>query len=132
MRFVVGIGGGDAGEQVLVAFARKQVAVAQRFLAELGQQIVAGRVGFDVEPLGIDGLAVALGFGDRNVVGAYFARGRKIHCSSPSIRPFDDGLFCFCSTRCHGSEPSLNSSAAGLFHCSFPDIHRARAGAYGR
>ena len=38
---VVGIGRGDAREQVLVAFAGQQIAVAQRVLAELGQQRVA-------------------------------------------------------------------------------------------
>ena len=41
MPFVVRIGLGDAGEQVLVALAREQVTVAQRVLAELGQQRIA-------------------------------------------------------------------------------------------
>ena len=46
---VVGISGGDAGEQVLVAFAGKQIAVLQRVLAELGQERVAAVIGLDFE-----------------------------------------------------------------------------------
>jgi hypothetical protein len=57
MRLVVGIGAGDAGEQILVAFAGEQVAVAQRLLAELGQPLVARRVGNDVEGALVDRLA---------------------------------------------------------------------------
>ena len=38
---VVGIGRGDAREQILVGFAGQQIAVAQRVLAEFGQQRVA-------------------------------------------------------------------------------------------
>ena len=37
---VVGIGGGDAGEHVLVALAGQQVAILEGLLAEGGQQIV--------------------------------------------------------------------------------------------
>ncbi len=51
---IVGVSGGDAREQVLIAFARKQIAVAQRVLAELGQQLVALGVGLDLEPRRID------------------------------------------------------------------------------
>ena len=50
MAFVIGVGGGDAGEQVLIGFAGKQITVAQSLLAELGQKIVARGVGLDVEP----------------------------------------------------------------------------------
>ena len=45
MRVVVGIGRGDAGEQVLVALARQQVAVGERGLAEDGQAGVPRGIG---------------------------------------------------------------------------------------
>jgi hypothetical protein len=35
---IVGIGVGDAREEVLIGFAGQQVAVLQRFLAEVGEQ----------------------------------------------------------------------------------------------
>ena len=38
---IVRIGRSDACEEVLVTLARKQVAVLQRLLAELGQEVVA-------------------------------------------------------------------------------------------
>ena len=44
MRHVVGIGAGDAREHVLIAFARQQIAVVERRLAEIGQQRVAAAV----------------------------------------------------------------------------------------
>ena len=44
---VVGIGRGDAREEILVAFAGQQIAVVQRVLAELGQERVALGVGLD-------------------------------------------------------------------------------------
>ena len=132
MALIVGIGRRDAGEQILVGFAGQQIAVAQRVLAEFGQKRVAVRVGFHVERAGIDRLAGPLGFGDRNVVGAYIARGRKIHLFSPCYWPFCDGLFCFCSTRCHGAEPSPYSSSAGHFVAHVPDIHRAQPSPHGR
>ena len=49
---VIGIGAGDAGEHVLEAFARHQVAVGQGRLAERGQQGVAGVVQHQVGRLG--------------------------------------------------------------------------------
>ena len=54
MVLVVGIGIGDAGEQVLVAFAGQQVAVVERFPAEVGQQRVARRIGDDGEAARVD------------------------------------------------------------------------------
>ena len=68
---VVGIGRGDAREQVLVAFAGKQIAVVERVLAEFGQQCVARRVGLDLESRRMDRLAAA-GCGGRNVVARDF------------------------------------------------------------
>ncbi len=41
---VVGIGRGDAGEHVLIALAGQQIAVLQRLLAEIGQQVVAAAI----------------------------------------------------------------------------------------
>ena len=49
MRAVVGEMPGDPGEQVLVGFARHQVAVFQRFPAEFRQQIVAAAVKRDTD-----------------------------------------------------------------------------------
>src|SRR3546814_14169928 len=46
---VVGIGGGDAGEEILIGFAGEEIAVRQRLLAELGEQRVAARVGLGRE-----------------------------------------------------------------------------------
>ena len=48
MRLIVGIGLGDAGEHVLIGLARQQIAVAQRGLAELGQQCVAPVIDTDL------------------------------------------------------------------------------------
>ncbi len=132
MVLVVGIGRSDAGEQILIFLAGKQIAVAQRLLAEFGQQRIAARIGRDVERAGVDRLAGARRPGDRNIIRADIARGRKIHHHSPYYWPFCDGLFCFCSTRCHDAETSSISCPAGAFLGSFPDIHRARAGPYGR
>ena len=48
---------GDAGEHVLVDFARQQVAVVERGLAEVGQQGVAGAVDANlVAALKLDGV----------------------------------------------------------------------------
>ena len=58
---VVGVGGGDPGEHVLVAFARQQVAVLQSGLAELGQQGVAGAVDLHLAHQGQLGPCLALG-----------------------------------------------------------------------
>ena len=72
MVLIVGVGIGDAGEEVLELLARQQVAVDQRFLAELGQVRIARFVGHDVEPPVEDLLAVGLfgiGFGSRGDVG---------------------------------------------------------------
>ena len=66
---VVGVSGGDAREQVLVAFAREQVAVTQRVLAELGEKGIATGVGLDVETRRVDRLRS--GCGGRNVVARY-------------------------------------------------------------
>ena len=45
---IVPVIGGDAGEEVLVAFAREQIAVIQGGAAEIGQQGVAGAVDMDL------------------------------------------------------------------------------------
>ena len=49
MRAVVREMPGDAGEQVLVGFARHEVAVFQRLLAEFRQQTVAAAVEQDAD-----------------------------------------------------------------------------------
>ena len=67
---IVGVGGRDAGKQVLVALAREQVAVAKSLLAELGQQFIALGVGADIEARRMDRLRAG---GDRRyVVALYF------------------------------------------------------------
>ena len=85
MILVVGIGRGDAGEQILIVFAGQQVAIAQRVLAEFGQQGIARLVGDDIEGAGIDGLAVALGDGHRHILVGNVAASRKIHILTPSL-----------------------------------------------
>uniref|UniRef100_UPI003B3AC72C ribonucleotide reductase N-terminal alpha domain-containing protein n=1 Tax=Sphingomonas sp. TaxID=28214 RepID=UPI003B3AC72C len=49
----------DAREQILILLAREKVAIAQRVLAELGQQRIAAVVGGDVERALVDRLAGA-------------------------------------------------------------------------
>ncbi len=44
---IIRVGEGDSGEHVLVRLARKNIAVVERLLAEIGQQGVPGRVGAD-------------------------------------------------------------------------------------
>jgi len=61
VRFVVGIGIGDAGEEVLIDLAGQQVAVGQRVLAEIGEARIAAGIGDDVEAAVVDLLAVGLG-----------------------------------------------------------------------
>jgi hypothetical protein len=45
---VVGIGGGDAREHVLIAFARQEISILQGGLAEVGQESVARAVDLDL------------------------------------------------------------------------------------
>ena len=78
---VIGIGRGDAGEQVLEILAGQKIAVAQRVLAEFGQKRVAAVVGDDRIGLGIDGLARPWR-GDE-VVGRNIASSGEIHRASP-------------------------------------------------
>jgi len=66
---VVGIGVGDAGEQILIGFTGQQIAVVERFLAEIGQQIVAACVHGDLEATLLDAVAVALGLEFLLVIG---------------------------------------------------------------
>ena len=80
---VVGIGRGDAGEQILVDFAGQQIAVAQRVLAEFGQKRVAAFVGDDLIGARVDGLAGA--DTGRDVVAGDFAAARKIHRLFPVL-----------------------------------------------
>ena len=115
---VVGISGGDAREQVLVAFARQQIAVAQRVLAELGQQRIAAVVGGDVESGASTVLLVRIG---RDVVARNFRLARKIHFASPSFySPFEDRLFPNCSNSEPCRHPSLFCAPQGLFSPSSP------------
>ncbi len=58
MLSVVGIGIGDARKQILIAFARQQISIGQRFLAEFGQVIVTRGISLHIEAAGIHGLAV--------------------------------------------------------------------------
>ena len=55
---IVGIGGGDAGEQILIGFAGQEIAVLQRFLAKIGQQVIARGIGDNDEAAIRDRLAV--------------------------------------------------------------------------
>ena len=97
---IVGISRGDAREEVLIIFARKQVAVLQRLLAELGQKSIALGIGLDVELGRVDRLRAAAR--DRDIITLNFAAGRKIHRASPScLGPVENRLFLTCSTRSH-------------------------------
>ena len=58
---IVGIGRGDADEEVLIAFAGQQIAVVQRFLAEIGEQRIAAMVDIDRIGAGAHGLAAGAG-----------------------------------------------------------------------
>ena len=60
---VVGIGRGDADEQVLVGFAGQQIAVLQRLLAEIGQQRIAAVIDLDRIDDRRDALRVGVGGG---------------------------------------------------------------------
>ena len=66
---IVGIGRGHAHEQVLIAFAGQQIAVVQRFLAEVGQQRVTRMVDLDRIGLRAHRLGVRRGGGGRRVLG---------------------------------------------------------------
>ena len=55
---IIGVSGGDAGEQVLVALARQQIAVVERFLAEIGQQRIAIGRGDDGKAAGVHGFGI--------------------------------------------------------------------------
>ena len=55
---VVGIGRCDADEEILEPLAGQQIAILERFLAEIGQQIVAAVIDLDRIGLRPDRLAV--------------------------------------------------------------------------
>ena len=53
MILIVGVGIGDAREQILIALARQQITVVERLPAEIGKQFVARGIGDDRKaPLG--------------------------------------------------------------------------------
>ena len=54
MGFIIGIGIGDPGEQILIALPGKQVAIVQRFLPEIGQQRIAGVIDLNREAPVVD------------------------------------------------------------------------------
>jgi hypothetical protein len=56
---IVGVGGRDAGEQILVGLAREKVAVLQSLLAELGEERVARLIRGYFERARVDRLAGA-------------------------------------------------------------------------
>ena len=64
------LGSRDARKQILVALTRKQIAIAQGLLAKFGQELVAARVGLDVEPRRVDRLGT--GCDRRYVIARYF------------------------------------------------------------
>ena len=71
--FTIIRGRGDSREQVLIGLARQQITVAQRVLAELGQQRIAAVVGGDREARRMDRLrARSRG---RDVVNGNFTTG---------------------------------------------------------
>jgi hypothetical protein len=107
MRLIVGIGRGDAREQILIAFAGQQIAVAQRFLAELGQEIIAARIRHHIKPAHVDRLRIGacLGLG----LGNFLFRLRLLH-----LRGFSLCLFCF--------EHVRHIAFSGL-PASIPEIH---------
>jgi hypothetical protein len=80
VRLVVGIGIGDAREQVLVVFAGEQVAIVERVLAEQRQQRIARGVGDDREAPRVDRVRILgrLFGGSRN-------RSRRVRDIAPII-----------------------------------------------
>ena len=44
---IIGVGRRDAHEEILIGFARQQIAVVERFLAEIGQQRIARMIDLD-------------------------------------------------------------------------------------
>ena len=60
MILIVGIGIGDAGEEILIGLAGQQIAVVERFLAEIGQQRVARGIGDNGEAARLDRLGILL------------------------------------------------------------------------
>jgi hypothetical protein len=81
---IVGIGRGDAGEEILVGFAGQKVAVLQRLLAEVRQKRIARRIGLHRKAPQRDGLAVALRVGARFALGDALAQC-KIHSFLPGF-----------------------------------------------
>ena len=73
---VIGIGSGDAGEQILIGFAGKQIAIIKRVAAEIGEQRVARAINGDREFPRHDLVGGALG-GGRLCVGRL---GGGRHC----------------------------------------------------
>ena len=94
---VVGVGRGDAGEQVLVAFAGQQIAVAQRVLAEIGQQRVALVIGLRRRSgagTAFDGAGAAV----TSSLGTSVPVEKSIALPRP-CGSFENRLFLNCSTR---------------------------------
>ncbi len=102
VRLVVGIGRGDADEQILIGFTRQQIAVVQRVLAEIGEERVAAvvhldRIGQRTRALLGGGRILLRRCGARGVqksgVGHARLAARKIHCSVVPVHiPFDSGM----------------------------------------
>ena len=90
---IVGIGRGDADEQVLIGFAGQQIAVLQRVLAEIGEQRIAAVIdldrielrdfaSFDSERRVLGAFAFVAGAshgGGRHVGGTHFAAAGQVH-----------------------------------------------------
>ncbi len=108
VRGVVGVGRGDAGEQVLERLAGQQIAVAERLAAEVGQQRVAAAVDRDRESPGQDGVGGAgVGLaGRRGRVGSLTRRDlgnlRTVH-----RRCIAERHVLTCSIRSPAPEPTL-------------------------
>ena len=88
MGAVIGEMPGDAGEQVLVGFARHQVSVFQRLLAELRQQAVAAAVEHDADAalVLIDLIGMQVRQQRRRAVGIAVAKSypaRTVHLAPP-------------------------------------------------
>ncbi len=58
--FIIGIGIGDAGKQILIAFARQEIAIFQRFLAEFGQIGIARVICLHIKTARQNGLGIAV------------------------------------------------------------------------
>jgi len=110
MLLIVGIGRRDAGEEILIGFAGKQVTILERFLAEVGEQRVAAPVGHNLESARVDlRLAAVVELGRFACHGRLILRQfhrRHVACLHP-----------FCLAKIHLTRPRSQRAQGALCSC---------------